>query len=323
MGSFTDLSSLVWASVHLMKAQFSILLVRLICLSMTSAGMIKMMRFIFVFSMVCWFANSAVAQSPTALGTVITIDGNAYLLRNKARVEIEVASEIFRSDVIITEANSLVRLLLKDDTILDVREKSKFAFSDYKEAQGKRDAQFDMDYGSVRASVTKKLKKKEKMEIKTKSASFAVRGTDFNVKVDQSQPSQATLNVFTGEVIAVGANSQKNPNTKVSPQQQLLSGSSDVGKPATLPTLEMNRIFELSRVNDQTISQDLIFGDLVNRRNLGASSLRTLNKVMEKPFVSIPANAIRTPGVFQPSAQAVAPGSLNVINLPVDVGLPQ
>lgn len=281
------------------------------------------MKAIKIVLLISVLVRTALAQSLAPMGTVITVDGDAFVLRGKSKSSLEVTDNVFKGDIILTQANAQVRLLLKDESILDIKEKSRFALLDFKKEPGSRGAQFEMDFGSVRTSVNKKLNKRDRMEIKTRSAVFAVRGTDFNVTVDESQTAKATLSVFKGRVGALDSAKAKPKEKSVQAKQQLFISPNQPEKLLNLTNLAIDRLYELSRVDDRTVVQDLVFGDLINRRSLGVSSLRTLNRVMEKPVVGIPASAIRTPNLFHPTAQAIAPATLNLSNIQIDVGLPQ
>jgi hypothetical protein len=107
-------------------------------------------------------------------------------------------------EVVRTAASSDVKLLLADDSILDLGPSSTFRIESYVPNSGAdREVTLTVDEGRMRSSIKKRLEGKGKFFIRTRASVLAVRGTELLVDVKASgSTAQESLMVREGNVEA-------------------------------------------------------------------------------------------------------------------------
>lgn len=263
-----------------------------------------------VFWVLIFFSKFIFAAE--SIGKAISLEGDVIHVRENQNLTPKPGDLIFEGDQISTGKRSSARFLLQDRSIIDLKENSRFVFKKLRSADENREAEFNLDFGRVRASVNKKIESGKKYEIKTKATVFAVRGTDFSVTAAETP--QSALTVFEGTVQGEGQGFNESVDAGF-----ILSADAGTFKKTQLSKSEIERIFTASRAEDMTFNQNLVVGDFRVSRNFGASTLQTLAKIISAPSVQIPKDAFKIPGVNQLNASAVSPGILNYVI--TDVGV--
>lgn len=271
---------------------------------------------------VFWFIalNSDALQA--AVGSVISVDGVASLQKPTGSKAINVGDEVDAGDSIRTEKKALVRLLLEDDSIVDIKENSLFKVNIGTKISkdGDRKGDLSVEFGSVRASINKKLGQGESVKIKTQAVNFSIRGTDFNIQAENGPEQGATLHVFEGSVSAE-APSAGGTSIVVPTRNELVYNRQGLTAPKALSQFEMDQFFLKSRISDPTVLQEIVVDEANNKRNVGLSSLRILNQSTGKPQFQIPNSAIRKPQAVGPAFNVISPQSLNVYDVTLTVGV--
>lgn len=119
-------------------------------------------------------------------GKVVTVNG-LVLLRNENDPNskgkpVQVGDEFEEGAIINSSSGGSAKLLMSDRTIIDLGPSTLFKVSEFKTKNvGDRQVDMSMDYGKIRASVNKPLNSKGQFNIRTKTATMGVRGTEFVV----------------------------------------------------------------------------------------------------------------------------------------------
>lgn len=128
-------------------------------------------------------------------GKIVSVTGKV-LMRSGESAQSDVrpvkpGDLILSGSVINTSSNSSCKILLSDKTILDLGPSSLFKIDDYKANGGAdREAKMSLDYGKVRSSVTQPIAGKGSFNIRTKTATMGVRGTEFIINSELSSQQQ-------------------------------------------------------------------------------------------------------------------------------------
>lgn len=254
------------------------------------------------FSLVTFVGLASAAQ----LGKAISVEGDVKLVREKQELVLKPKDLIQESDIIITGKRSSVRVLMIDQTILDINEGSQLKMSKLTGADNDRSADLDLDFGKMRTSINKKVKSGNNFKIKTKATVFAVRGTDFLVTA--AEAGKDKLVVFEG---AVATQTEGVEELGVF-GDELISAQGKLQK-RKLTAAQIETILQESRNDDKTFYQNLVVGDFRVSRNAGNATIQSVSKLVATPVVQLPKDSFKVPGVNQLSASAVTPGILNYV----------
>ncbi len=139
------------------------------------------------------FAEEACAKVAVVIGEAWTSKGAA----------VKVGQVLSKGTQLKTGPSSLVKLILIDDSILDLGASSKIKLSDCQDRNWNDRINLELEKGSVRALVKKVPKKKrEEFQLKTNTSVLAVRGTEFFVSWQQDAQGQVSeqIGVVEGRV---------------------------------------------------------------------------------------------------------------------------
>src|SRR4051812_21941295 len=150
------------------------------------------------------------ARGETA-GKAVSVSGKV-LVRNENSGKVETkflkpGDDVDGGTVINTDSVGAVKLLLNDKSIIDLGPSTLFKVNHFKTPEGlaDRDVSMTMAYGKVRASVNTPVSAKGKYQIRTRSVTMGVRGTEFVVMSD--------LAAFTAPTLAPEAGKPDAPAT--------------------------------------------------------------------------------------------------------------
>jgi len=136
-------------------------------------------------------AWAAPAMGAEVAGTIVSVKGTV-LLRDGSKDKpaepkrLAVGDKVYEGQVINTASDAAAKILLADKSIVDVGPTTLFNVEKFKVGNSieSRQATFGMEYGSVRALVTKNLGPMGNFRVKTRTATMGVRGTEFVVMSD-------------------------------------------------------------------------------------------------------------------------------------------
>jgi len=206
--------------------------------------------------------------------------GKVVILKGVARTQkgpLKIGDPIFPKDVISTEKNSAVKVLMTDRSIIDVTEQTVFRVDGY-ELKNVHDRKVDLsvDFGRIRSSVNKKLNQKGSFLIRTKSSVLAVRGTEFVVaskEIDGKMKDEIT--VFEGKV-DVASHLATHPVSLLPGSQLSFETASGVETPRR--SWDTFRVRELS-----TPQMDTVLGD-TRIAEIPFSHLTSLDPSEQRPI---------------------------------------
>jgi hypothetical protein len=147
-------------------------------------------------------------QEDQRIGTVLAVDGTATVRAANATPPepLQFRAAIFQNDTVRTQANSKVKILLRDDSIMTLAENSEIQFTEFllnPEAQQRRTI-VSLTLGKLRVVTTKIFGAGSATEVRTANTVAGVRGTTFIVIF--VPPEETEVAVLDG-VVAV-----RNPN---------------------------------------------------------------------------------------------------------------
>lgn len=140
--------------------------------------------------------STQVSVAFAAVGEVLTIKGNPYLLRKFKKVTLSPGSKLEVRDNVYTRDGSL-SLKMNDGSIVDLGPESHFKVKSY-EVGAKVDRNIVLFKGDSRFNVKPTQTKEKSFLVRTPTAVVGVRGTDFNVGVEPNEAT--TVTVFEGTV---------------------------------------------------------------------------------------------------------------------------
>ncbi len=132
----------------------------------------------------------------TEIGTVASIEGTAEIGRDGSWLAAEVGAPIRADDILRTGKPGHLRIVFDDDSVLTLGESSELTVSehDFAPKEGKSRSLVDLLSGTVNAVVSEYYKNPNaEYEVKTKTATAGVRGTEFVVSYE---PGEELTEVF-------------------------------------------------------------------------------------------------------------------------------
>jgi len=156
------------------------------------------------------FLTSTTIGSANPIGTVTELDGIGQIKRENQTVGNSTGTSIQQMDEASTEKGKM-RIDFVDDTRLDVVDHSKIVIDEfvYDPATGKGSLDIRASLGAVRYASGQIAKtSRQKVRLRTPTATISVRGTDFSMVVNEIGESYVTLlpscdtdgNCLTGEI---------------------------------------------------------------------------------------------------------------------------
>ncbi len=155
--------------------------------NMRTPGSGKLMSWIVLLALLV-FVFPLAAHAAEVIGKVTRLKGSATIYRQAVLKPIKVirGTAVHLGDRIKTEADSRLRIELKDGSILSMGDKADLTLDQFEfdSKEKKRTASFKMDLGKVKVFARDLLKfKKKDFEIRTPTAVVGIRGTVFLVWV--------------------------------------------------------------------------------------------------------------------------------------------
>lgn len=196
-------------------------------------------------------------------GTVVNAIGTVLA---KGKV-IRAGDKVYSEDSIVTQAKSSVKLLMIDQTVLDLGELTTFVVEHYDVPSiPNRDVSLKVEQGVVRTSVNRKAEGvKGKFFIRTRSSVMAVRGTEVVVSsLGAKKEMKDEFTVVTGvaEVSSTGSGTAQRIEAG---KQLVVAGLYDAGRfqPTNTPTVRELNAPQLTALVKTARMEDRTFGDAI------------------------------------------------------------
>ena len=145
-------------------------------------------------------------QEDQRIGTVLAVEGTAEVRAAQATIweSLQFRAAIFSNDTVRTAANSKVKVLLRDDSIMTLAERSEIQFTEFFLTPQQRRTIIGLTLGKLRMVTTRIFGASSATEVRTANTVAGVRGTTFIVSF--VPPDVTEVDVLDG-VVAV-----RNPN---------------------------------------------------------------------------------------------------------------
>lgn len=218
-------------------------------------------------------ASAGAGETTRGIGRVVTVKGTVTL----GGSPLSVGDYVKVGDVIQTQADGEVKLLLNDRSIVDVLPSSSFKVKNFAQNSGPdRVVEGDVDFGQIRSNITKKLNKKGRFQIKTKSSVLAVRGTEVFV---QEENGQSKITCTEGRVWVNTPGGSAETEKILTPGQQAnfvrgVRENASAGAPirlASLPQREVTQFTMGRTVRDDTFKKYVTYNEVPTERRGTAS----------------------------------------------------
>src|SRR5256885_382168 len=123
------------------------------------------------------------APADERIGTVLAVDGTAEVQAANTRTwePLQFRAAIFQNDIMRTGAESKVKVLLRDDTIMTLAERSEMQFTEFLLTPQQRRTVVSLALGKLRVVTTKIFGAGSATEVRTANTVAGVRGTSFVV----------------------------------------------------------------------------------------------------------------------------------------------
>jgi len=140
-----------------------------------------------------FFLNSF-AMAAEAVGKFTHVEGKVDVLREGAfpAITVKVQDQVYPMDIIRTKSASKAEIIFKDNTVLQIAQRSRIDVSEYYTGDTSKSV-IKLSRGQVKAVVDKNVTKRialapdaNRFEIRTPNAVAGVRGTEFHVAYDRN-----------------------------------------------------------------------------------------------------------------------------------------
>lgn len=209
-------------------------------------------------------------QAADPAGTVVTVTGTVRAGTKKLRP----GAKVYPGQVIKSEDDGASKLLMADDTVLDVGPSSKLNIKEYQVADLEaRQVEMDLELGRVRAVIKKKLKKNGKFRLQTRTSVLAVRGTTFAVDAQKKgnqvesrvvvvEGSLSVMDVATGSAATVSPGTELRAQARIEGNQVVpTSANASAPQPKPVSEQEVASFMAESSVEDSTFNDTVEIDD--------------------------------------------------------------
>lgn len=127
------------------------------------------------------------AFADDVIGSIKNSQGNAYVIRHDNKIAATKGLRLFQNDTLLTEDESSMGVILRDDTLISLGSNTKIAIDEFKfaPAKGELSILIRMTRGII-TYVSGQISRlsPESARFETPASSIGIRGTKFLVKVD-------------------------------------------------------------------------------------------------------------------------------------------
>lgn len=179
---------------------------------------------------------ASLAETSVVVGHIVNVAGKVRIRKDgsKDTKDIRVARAgdvVMVGDIINTPSDGMIKLLMKDKSLMDLGPSSLFKVNSF-QANGGADRQMESTivYGSLRAAVTQKLQGRGSFKVRSPSATMGVRGTEFVFKSEMLDP-KAMIGFLNGRSSMVGAAALTGMGSPIKSEITVLEGKVEVAMP--------------------------------------------------------------------------------------------
>jgi hypothetical protein len=145
------------------------------------------------------FCSILLGTQKARIVRIIEISGNAFISRNREQMNANKNTSLLSGDVITTDKNSKLRILIDDDKIISVEPESSL-YIQYTNYADKGDIIVSLTDGAVLNQINKPLSKKATYQVKTPNCVVDVKGTIFRVAFNYAESYLGYADVMTTDV---------------------------------------------------------------------------------------------------------------------------
>ena len=223
-------------------------------------------------------------------GQVVSVSGKVMLRNEKSGQPktMKPGAVLTRGDIINTSSDGNAKILMSDQSIVDLGPTTLFKVDEYQGGGGNdRKVELSMDYGKVRAAVNKPLGPSGKFKFKTKSATMGVRGTEFVVMTDlaaisagEPAPAKPAAAQASGE--SAPAESVKSKAAAATDKTQIVvvEGKVEVATESEAGKKESHQLTEGSKLTTESVDQEM-----AKESGLDEKEVKQAAAEVEKPKV--------------------------------------
>jgi len=145
----------------------------------------KMVMAIVITLCISWPICTLAMEAP--VGSIKTLKGKAYIIRNRSAVEVKIGSKVFTNDALKTGGDGSMAMVFKDDTLLSIGPNSEVVINEFffSPGEGKLSIITRLLKGTSAylSGIIGKLSP-ESVRFETPVANIGIRGTKFAVFVE-------------------------------------------------------------------------------------------------------------------------------------------
>lgn len=141
----------------------------------------RLLIFIVIACVTNIFSNNSLAQTTKDIAQCKFVKGQVFKISAGELKEslVKQGNGLKARDSLRTEEKSLLSVLLIDGSTLTIGPKSKFSFRSFVyDEKSKRLMDFDIVYGQLRGTISKKVLKENRVRFDTRTVSLGIRGTE-------------------------------------------------------------------------------------------------------------------------------------------------
>jgi hypothetical protein len=147
--------------------------------------MIRRMGFMILICLLLLFPCIALA-SDSVVGSIKTVRGAAYIIRDGNKIETKAGTRVLRSDSLMTGADGSMSMVFRDDTLLAIGPNSRLTIKEFVFSPGEGKLSFVTRLlRGTAACITGIIGKlsPDSVRFETPVANIGIRGTKFAVKI--------------------------------------------------------------------------------------------------------------------------------------------
>jgi hypothetical protein len=139
-------------------------------------------------------------QATERIGTVLVVEGTAEVRAQDAAEweRLRFRDKVFLNDTVRTAENSKIKVLLRDDSIMTLAERSEMQFTEFLLTPQQRNTVVNLVIGKIRVLTTRIFGAGSATEVHTPNAVAGVRGSEENVEYDDAAQNTRVLCLSAG-----------------------------------------------------------------------------------------------------------------------------
>jgi hypothetical protein len=176
------------------------------------------------------------ADSSIIAGHIVNVAGKVRIRKDGSKdtkdVRMARAGDVIMvGDIINTPSDGMIKLLMKDKSLMDLGPSSLFKVNSFQANAGAdRQMESTIVYGSLRAAVTQQLQGRGSFKVRSPSATMGVRGTEFVVKSEMPDP-KSMSSFLNGRSSFAGSGGLTSPSAPVKSEITVLQGQVELAMP--------------------------------------------------------------------------------------------